>query len=298
MKSDVIKKAAMNNTEKDFELSFFDNLDAALVKGLEQNRDFFTMLLKNQDVKQRILGIFVDEIYKSIRKDTKKDEYLFRAYHITIKKRVAKERYPYPFLHNPLLSFAVARLFLGVVLFLECQDIDEEVDDFLLAVFRGKDDVDADNLVRFADDLADIDQFFRAAVLGLFHVVVFLVQDKIDIADAANLFLDLLLRFHKAFFVDVRRNAGLRRGKGPVVQQGRRKGVCRFFFCREVLAGAGGKAAGGDGEQGHQGNQDFFHHQHLPKMVATFLLYHILFINRHGGAEFTNSSTNRWHGEG
>lgn len=62
----------MNNTEKDFELSFFDNLDAALVKGMEQNRDFFTMLLKNKDVKQRILGIFVDEIYKSIRKDGKK----------------------------------------------------------------------------------------------------------------------------------------------------------------------------------------------------------------------------------
>lgn len=72
MKSDTIKKTALNNTEKDFELSFFDNLDAALVKGMEQNRDFFTMLLKNKDVKQRILGIFVDEIYKSIRKDGKK----------------------------------------------------------------------------------------------------------------------------------------------------------------------------------------------------------------------------------
>lgn len=72
MKSDVIKKTAMNNTEKDFELSFFDNLDDALVKGMEQNRDFFTMLLKNKDVKQRILGIFVDEIYNSIRQDGKK----------------------------------------------------------------------------------------------------------------------------------------------------------------------------------------------------------------------------------
>lgn len=69
MKSDVIRKTAMNNTEKDFELSFFDNLDAALVKGMEQNRDFFTMLLKHKDMKQQILGIFVDEIYKSIRKD-------------------------------------------------------------------------------------------------------------------------------------------------------------------------------------------------------------------------------------
>lgn len=69
MKSDVIKKTAMNNTEKDFELSFFDNLDAALVKGMEQNRDFYTMLLKNKDVKQRIMGVLVDEIYKSIRED-------------------------------------------------------------------------------------------------------------------------------------------------------------------------------------------------------------------------------------
>lgn len=73
MKSDVIRKTAMNNTEKDFELSFFDNLDAALIKGMEQNRDFFTMLLKNKDVKQQVLGIFVDEIYKSIRKDSKNE---------------------------------------------------------------------------------------------------------------------------------------------------------------------------------------------------------------------------------
>lgn len=59
----------MNNSEKDFELAFYDNLDKALVKGIEQNRDFFTLLLKNKDLKQETIGLFIPEIYKSIRTD-------------------------------------------------------------------------------------------------------------------------------------------------------------------------------------------------------------------------------------
>lgn len=70
MKSDVIRRRALHNSEQDFEIAFFDNLNDALVKGMEQNRDFFTMLLNNKDMKEQILGIFVDEIYKSIRKES------------------------------------------------------------------------------------------------------------------------------------------------------------------------------------------------------------------------------------
>lgn len=69
MNSDFIKKTALNNSEKDFELAFYDNLDKALVKGIEQNRDFFTLLLKNKDLKQETIGLFIPEIYKSIRTD-------------------------------------------------------------------------------------------------------------------------------------------------------------------------------------------------------------------------------------
>jgi type I restriction enzyme R subunit len=67
MKSDSLKASAQNNTAKDFEFTYFDNIDDALIEGLEQNKDFFTLLLNNDDIKKQVLGIFSDEIYMSLR---------------------------------------------------------------------------------------------------------------------------------------------------------------------------------------------------------------------------------------
>lgn len=67
MKSDKLKTSAKNNTEKDFEFSYFDDIDEALIEGLSQNQDFFTMLLKDPEMKRQVLGIFSGEIYKSLR---------------------------------------------------------------------------------------------------------------------------------------------------------------------------------------------------------------------------------------
>lgn len=67
LKSDALKTAAKNNTEKDFEMSFDSKIDDALIEGLEQNQDFFSLLLDNDDIKKRVLGIFVNEIYKKLR---------------------------------------------------------------------------------------------------------------------------------------------------------------------------------------------------------------------------------------
>ena len=69
MKSDSLKASAKNNTEKDFEFAYFDNIDDALIEGLSQNQDFFTLLLQNEEIKKEVLGIFADEIYNSLRKD-------------------------------------------------------------------------------------------------------------------------------------------------------------------------------------------------------------------------------------
>ena len=69
MKSDKLKRSAKNNSVEDFEFSYFDNIDDALIEGLSQNQDFFSLLLDNDDVKKEILGIFSEEIYKSLRKD-------------------------------------------------------------------------------------------------------------------------------------------------------------------------------------------------------------------------------------
>ncbi len=67
LKSEKLKISAKNNTVKDFEFSYFDDIDDALIEGLSQNQDFFSMLLSNDDVKKQVLGIFTEEIYKSLR---------------------------------------------------------------------------------------------------------------------------------------------------------------------------------------------------------------------------------------
>ena len=67
MKSQELKTSAQNNTEKDFEFAYYDNIDDALIEGLEQNTDFFSLLLKNEEMKKKVLGIFTEEIYTSLK---------------------------------------------------------------------------------------------------------------------------------------------------------------------------------------------------------------------------------------
>ena len=54
--------SVVNNT-----FSYFDNIDDALIEGLEQNKDFFSLLLNNKEIKKQVLGIFTEEIYKSLK---------------------------------------------------------------------------------------------------------------------------------------------------------------------------------------------------------------------------------------
>jgi type I restriction enzyme R subunit len=74
MKSEKLRTNAMNNTETDFEFSYFDDIDEALIEGLNQNKDFFTMLLKDEEMKRQVLGIFSGEIYKSLRSSQERKE--------------------------------------------------------------------------------------------------------------------------------------------------------------------------------------------------------------------------------
>ena len=67
LKSEKLKVSAKNNNEKDFEFSYFDNIDNALIEGLDQNQDFFSLLLNNGEIKREVLGVFADEIYRSLR---------------------------------------------------------------------------------------------------------------------------------------------------------------------------------------------------------------------------------------
>lgn len=67
LKSEKLKTAAKNNTEDDFNFAFFDNIDDALIEGLDQNQDFFSLLLNNDEMKRQVLGIFAGEIYRNLR---------------------------------------------------------------------------------------------------------------------------------------------------------------------------------------------------------------------------------------
>lgn len=79
MKSESLKKSAKSNDVKNFEFAYFDDIDDALIEGLGQNQEFFSLLLSNEEMKKEVLGIFTDEIYKSLRgeKDSNIVEYGF-----------------------------------------------------------------------------------------------------------------------------------------------------------------------------------------------------------------------------
>ena len=68
LKSKELRKKAQNNTIQDFEFAYFEDIDSALIEGLSQNQDFFTLLLENEEIKREVLGIFTEEIYKSLKK--------------------------------------------------------------------------------------------------------------------------------------------------------------------------------------------------------------------------------------
>ena len=69
VKSEELKIAARNNTESDFELKFFDVLDDALIDGINVNKDFFTLLLNDDETKKEVLGIFAKDIYKELKEE-------------------------------------------------------------------------------------------------------------------------------------------------------------------------------------------------------------------------------------
>ena len=66
-KNDELRNSAKNNSEKDFEFSYFDHIDDALVDALAEDKDFSSFLLKNEDIKKQLMGIFAQEIYKTLR---------------------------------------------------------------------------------------------------------------------------------------------------------------------------------------------------------------------------------------
>jgi len=105
MKNENLKKSAASNTEKDFAFPFYDNIDDALIEGLDQNESFFSLLLNNNEIKKEVLGIFMGEIYKSLKKKAKEAD---EAVNATANEDVAGRIYKMPTQRNEFSDLSAA----------------------------------------------------------------------------------------------------------------------------------------------------------------------------------------------
>jgi type I restriction enzyme R subunit len=62
-----LKKSAKSNTIDEFKFTYDDCIQDALVEGYDQNADFYTLLLNNEEVRAKFANVFMSEIYKILR---------------------------------------------------------------------------------------------------------------------------------------------------------------------------------------------------------------------------------------
>lgn len=64
-KNPDLARSARNNRLEDFKIAYDDKIDDALVEGLDQNKDFYTMLLNQPDMKHELMDMFLSDVYTS-----------------------------------------------------------------------------------------------------------------------------------------------------------------------------------------------------------------------------------------
>lgn len=74
LKDEKLKASANTNTLKDFKFTYDDAVKAALKKGYSQNTDFFKLLMNNADIKKKVMGVFTNEVYTTLKKADKFEE--------------------------------------------------------------------------------------------------------------------------------------------------------------------------------------------------------------------------------
>lgn len=62
---DVLSDKGIDSSLVDFVI----DVDEALLEGLTSNNEFFTLLLKNNDLKKRVLDVFKHSVYEQLKKD-------------------------------------------------------------------------------------------------------------------------------------------------------------------------------------------------------------------------------------
>ena len=68
MNNNDLKTSANINPLNNFSFSYYKNVDKALIEGYEHNKDLYKLLLDDEETKKRILGIYMEEIYKNLKK--------------------------------------------------------------------------------------------------------------------------------------------------------------------------------------------------------------------------------------
>ena len=68
LKNTELKNSAIVNDYKDFNFAYYRSVDRALEEGYDHNRELYKLLLDDNDAKKRILGIYMEEIYKVLNK--------------------------------------------------------------------------------------------------------------------------------------------------------------------------------------------------------------------------------------
>jgi type I restriction enzyme R subunit len=67
LKDERLKSSARTNTLKDFYFTYDDSVDDALVDGYDQNEDFYSLLLNNDELKKTVMHIFIEDVYNSLK---------------------------------------------------------------------------------------------------------------------------------------------------------------------------------------------------------------------------------------
>jgi type I restriction enzyme R subunit len=67
LKDSRLKASAKNNPFSDFKFTYKDSVSDALVAGYDENVDFYTLLLGNEELRDKITDVFMEEIYKTLR---------------------------------------------------------------------------------------------------------------------------------------------------------------------------------------------------------------------------------------
>lgn len=62
-----LRNSAKKNSLNDFKFTYEDSVQDALVKGYDQNMDFYTLLLGNTELREKITNIYMEEIYRQLR---------------------------------------------------------------------------------------------------------------------------------------------------------------------------------------------------------------------------------------